>query len=231
VSVATLRSVGRSGDSGAPQGLTFVPEDPETVQRLSAPVEEWVCEGPGTCVPGCRDWGICHCGCGGRAPVAPQSRTAKGYVKGRPHRWLPTHHPKDGFIGIPIEEAQWRLSALEAEGLVENEICRRLRLNDSVLYKIRVGYRGQRFIHRSTMAKLDQAFESLDAHLRRVQVPMLPLRVYMREHGISAGTTWGIRHRYCKYIRQPHVSLLLADEMAVSLGVHPSEVWSDWHEF
>ena len=35
---------------------------------------------------------FCECGCGGVAPIARQSETKRGYVKGRPHRFIGGHN-------------------------------------------------------------------------------------------------------------------------------------------
>ena len=48
-------------------------------------------------------YGYCHCGCGQLAPIAAQSDTARGYVKGKPLRYIAGHNarkfppPPDGY--------------------------------------------------------------------------------------------------------------------------------------
>jgi hypothetical protein len=37
------------------------------------------------------DAGYCQCGCGGKAPIAPQNHTARGLVKGQPMQFI-AHH-------------------------------------------------------------------------------------------------------------------------------------------
>lgn len=37
-------------------------------------------------------YGYCHCGCGQQTPSAPQTHTAKGWIKGQPLRYLPGHN-------------------------------------------------------------------------------------------------------------------------------------------
>lgn len=37
---------------------------------------------------------LCQCGCGGVAPLAKQSETKRGYVKGQPMRFIPGHNMK-----------------------------------------------------------------------------------------------------------------------------------------
>lgn len=39
-------------------------------------------------------YGFCQCGCGGLAPISPQSNTRLGYVKGGPMRFILGHHSK-----------------------------------------------------------------------------------------------------------------------------------------
>ncbi len=38
--------------------------------------------------------GLCQCGCGLTAPIARQTETKRGYVKGQPVRYLPGHNQK-----------------------------------------------------------------------------------------------------------------------------------------
>jgi hypothetical protein len=38
--------------------------------------------------------GECQCGCGGEAPIAKQSLTAKGWIRGEPKRFIPGHARK-----------------------------------------------------------------------------------------------------------------------------------------
>jgi hypothetical protein len=59
-------------------------------------------------------YGYCHCGCGEKPLIAPQTRKARGWVKGEPQRYIAGHHarkvPKPGeqfgkltvrsFVGI-----------------------------------------------------------------------------------------------------------------------------------
>ena len=37
---------------------------------------------------------ICQCGCGGPAPIAARTDSRKGWVKGRPLRFISQHHPR-----------------------------------------------------------------------------------------------------------------------------------------
>lgn len=37
---------------------------------------------------------LCKCGCGGEAPIAPQTHRAKGWVKGEPRPYLHGHHSR-----------------------------------------------------------------------------------------------------------------------------------------
>jgi hypothetical protein len=39
-------------------------------------------------------YGLCQCGCGGMAPISPQTNTRLGYVKGGPMRFILGHHSK-----------------------------------------------------------------------------------------------------------------------------------------
>lgn len=37
-------------------------------------------------------YGLCHCGCGGKAPLAKQNYARKGEIKGKPLRFIYQHH-------------------------------------------------------------------------------------------------------------------------------------------
>ncbi len=39
-------------------------------------------------------YGKCQCGCGGNAPLAPQTTSSKGYKKGEPMRFIHNHHQR-----------------------------------------------------------------------------------------------------------------------------------------
>lgn len=49
--------------------------------------------------------GYCHCGCGGKAPLAQQTHTAKGYVKGEPVRFIAGHQTRG--VRRPLAERFW----------------------------------------------------------------------------------------------------------------------------
>lgn len=38
------------------------------------------------------DTGLCKCGCGNKADIAERTRTARGWVKGKPKNFLPNHY-------------------------------------------------------------------------------------------------------------------------------------------
>jgi len=41
-------------------------------------------------------YGYCHCGCGGKAPLAPTTNRNRGWVKGEPLRYIHNHHCRGG---------------------------------------------------------------------------------------------------------------------------------------
>lgn len=43
--------------------------------------------------------GMCHCGCGKRAPISDRTNARLGYVKGQPHRYARGHGPNTGQHG------------------------------------------------------------------------------------------------------------------------------------
>lgn len=60
--------------------------------------------------------GFCQCGCGGRTAIATRNRTAKGYVKGEPIRFLPGHHRRLSVAAQTAALAELR-SAWERAGI------------------------------------------------------------------------------------------------------------------
>jgi AP2 domain len=53
-------------------------------------------------------YGYCHCGCGQKTELATKNHTAKGFVKGKPHKYVRGHH-------------------LDSARLISNRSCQRLR--------------------------------------------------------------------------------------------------------
>lgn len=54
--------------------------------------------------------GLCQCGCGQPAPLAPQTSSTRGWVKGKPVRYLPGHHLRGRppwNKGKPTGKAAW----------------------------------------------------------------------------------------------------------------------------
>jgi hypothetical protein len=60
-----------------------------------------------------------------------------------------------------------------------------------------------------------------------VQIPIPPLREYLRKHGLSLAACWGRNHSFTRYATRASVSEWIADEMACSIGRHPTEIWGD----
>ena len=50
-------------------------------------VSPCVCEKPDCGIP----YGLCHCGCGGNAPVAPRNNKFYKWIKGKPKRYIAGH--------------------------------------------------------------------------------------------------------------------------------------------
>lgn len=49
-------------------------------------------------------YGYCHCGCGQKTSIAPQTKTSAGWVKGEPLKFVKSHtayHAKQHFIETP----------------------------------------------------------------------------------------------------------------------------------
>ena len=66
----------------------------------------------GTCIVGCRSYGHCHCGCGGRPKRSEVTYVTGSRYRGRPYVFLSGHHlrvvhPRAGTWsknGVPIEK-------------------------------------------------------------------------------------------------------------------------------
>jgi hypothetical protein len=60
------------------------------------PTELGACGTPGCTDPGCSiPFGTCHCGCGARTPIAARHDRRRGYIKGKPERFLRAHYDRD----------------------------------------------------------------------------------------------------------------------------------------
>lgn len=52
--------------------------------------------------------GLCECGCGGKAPIATQTRAKYGHVKGRPVRFIAGHYRGGAPARASLEERFWQ---------------------------------------------------------------------------------------------------------------------------
>lgn len=70
-------------------------------------------------------------------------------------------------------------------------------------------------------------------NLRNILVPTEPLRIYLRaRRGKSPAQIFGAGSNYERYSWRPRVTMDTADKMAVSLGVHPYEIWGwEWFSY
>lgn len=186
--------------------------------------------GSGTCEPSCLMFSLCHCGCGGKTANSPQDRTLKGYVRGRPYRYLDHHSPLqcagfDGSKGVPIEDVLWMLNAMFTERMRVIDISRASGLSESHIHKILKRYENQRFVQRKTAAAITRAYKRLDRPLIDNMVPTVPLREFLARRGrmdvAFESRTWR------RYLHRPAIGLGVADEMVVSLGLHPFEIWGE----
>lgn len=181
-------------------------------------------------------YGWCHCGCGARPALAPQDRTSKGYRRGHPYRYLMHHGPLqcigfDEHKGVHLADVVWMLQAMQSEGMTVAAISRATGMSESHIFKLLTGWRGQRFVQRKTAARIEKAYDRLDRHLHHVHVPMGPMRDYLAINDISPAQLWPKGSYYIRQFYRPTASYLVADEMAVSAGAHPSEVWGPmWWE-
>jgi hypothetical protein len=65
-------------------------------------------------------YGYCHCGCGQKTRIAPQTSTARGWVRGEPIRFIQYHHSGgvEGSTGSP-EQRFWRRVEKQPSGCWE----------------------------------------------------------------------------------------------------------------
>ena len=52
--------------------------------------------------------GLCECGCGERTPLAPQTNTQRGWVRGEPLRFVNHHASRVQPVGVERTKAPWR---------------------------------------------------------------------------------------------------------------------------
>lgn len=65
--------------------------------------------------------GLCECGCGGPAPIAPTTDRKRGYEKGKPRRFIHGHHRHYPWrTQVPATEADraWAAGVFDGEGSV-----------------------------------------------------------------------------------------------------------------
>jgi hypothetical protein len=188
------------------------------------------CSAPGTCVPDCRLYGKCHCLCGQPTTIAKWSQHSHGYVGGRYFRYRWQHyHPKNPYdgdkCGVPYAAVAGMVEALWSE----------LRLHGTA-EQVGVSWRAvsmwhnghMKYVQRRTAANIERAFNNLDRALRKEQIPTAPMREFLARRGLSGEVFPDKTHR--RYSYRPTVSVIVADEMACSLGYHPSEIWKDWFD-
>jgi hypothetical protein len=68
----------------------------------------------GSCTPGCRLYGRCHCGCGGSPTISVATVTREGRIKGRPFAFMRGHQARVllrggghwSRRGIPVEKVR-----------------------------------------------------------------------------------------------------------------------------
>jgi hypothetical protein len=191
-----------------------------------------ICTGPGTCVPECELYSRCHCGCGEATSAPGWTHRSHGYVKGRHHRYLWQHfrpsNPYDGDrCGVPYEDVRGMVNALFGE-LGLREASERVGVSGRCLSMWRNGHMAH--VQRRSAVKIKRAYDSLDGQLRRVQLPTAPLRDFFAAHGLTPTMVWPKSHYHARAFHKPTVSLILADEMAIAVGYHPSAIWDGWFD-
>lgn len=63
--------------------------------------------------------------------------------------------------------------------------------------------------------------------------PRVPVEPLVQKYGTVSALARAVgcdRARFSKWRREGGMPLVWADRLAVSLGMHPIEVWEDWYE-
>lgn len=195
-----------------------------------------ICTGPGTCVPECELWSLCHCGCGERTKLPKQGYKKRAWVRGHYHRYVAYHGTGEGYRCLtPVEKGS--VSYAELAGMVEAVVfatgtqfaaAERIGVHAGTISSYRNGHRP--YVRADAARLIQRAFDGLDRRLRRIQVPMSELRDFFALRDLSPRGVWPDNRLYQRYFYRPTQSVIVADEMAVSAGFHPGEIWADWFE-
>lgn len=115
----------------------------DAVDRLPPTKVWWGFDHPpvGTCTPGCRLYGRCHCGCGEQPTVAPANFQRASRVKGRPYAFRQGHQARivarQGGIwsrrGVPVERVRPLLEWLHQRHGTWREVGVLLRMPTSTI--------------------------------------------------------------------------------------------------
>lgn len=113
------------------------PDGPERTRRW------WSFNHPpsGTCIPGCRLYGRCHCGCGERPTISPATFERANRVKGRPYAFGTGHQARvvlrsSGIWsrnGIPVDRVRPLLAWLHRRHGTWKEVAVLLRMPMSTI--------------------------------------------------------------------------------------------------
>jgi hypothetical protein len=80
-----------------------------SVAGIADEIERGGCGTPGCPDPDCsRTYGLCHCGCGEAAPISGLTDRGRGYIEGKPHRFVLGHNRR-GLSPAPLSEEGRRI--------------------------------------------------------------------------------------------------------------------------
>ena len=60
--------------------------------------------------------GLCMCGCGEQAPIAPTSNRRVGYVAGQPRRFVHNHHGRKAVVDVDATSGCWNWTGATCHG-------------------------------------------------------------------------------------------------------------------
>lgn len=191
------------------------------------------CGEHGTCEPSCPMYGWCHCNCGERTTKPVESYVGRGYDRNHYHRyrwqhWRP-YNPYDGDkCAVRYEEVAGMVQALWDEYGLKGT-AKRVGVSIRCVSMWHNGH--YKHVQRATAKKIEKAWEAMSLNLLRTKVSMAPLRQYFRDNGLVINAVWPEPHPYQRQIQREWGSLLMADDMATSLGLHPYQIWGPgWYD-
>lgn len=208
----------------------------QNAERHSRVRAEWAAEVTrGGCgVPGCDDpdceisYAECHGGCGQRTKLAPQSHRSRNLVLDEPYLYVVGHSTPGGCPGrtlVARDDGLLLLEVRENKGLGQNALARKARTSNTTISQLE-GLAGRRTsqatagrIAKALGVDVDEIFAPATGQERRAGRTRPRRAPQERYDGAAAKAASAASVAY----RGKH-GLLMREEVATFLGVHPSNV-------